>query len=43
MLRAADALEQSSGMRPVGLRTPSWDFSPNTLPIEGMGLRTTPR
>ena len=39
MLRAADALERVSGVRPVGLRTPSWDFSPHTLRIEKeMGL-----
>lgn len=39
MLRSADTLEQISGQRPVGLRTPSWDFSPNTLRIEReMGL-----
>jgi len=34
MFRATDALEQITGVRPVGLRTPSWDFSPNTLRIE---------
>ena len=34
MFRAADALETVTGTRPVGLRTPSWDFSPNTLRIE---------
>jgi len=33
-LRAADTLEQITGTRPVGLRTPSWDFSPATLRIE---------
>jgi peptidoglycan-N-acetylglucosamine deacetylase len=39
MLRSADALEKITGVRPVGLRTPSWDFSPNTLAIEKeMGL-----
>jgi peptidoglycan/xylan/chitin deacetylase (PgdA/CDA1 family) len=39
MLRSADTLEQVSGVRPVGLRTPSWDFSWNTLSIEAeMGL-----
>ena len=39
MLRAADALEKIAGIRPVGLRTPSWEFSPNTLAIEKeMGL-----
>ncbi|MDJ0390748.1 polysaccharide deacetylase [Roseomonas sp. E05] len=34
MFRATDALEKITGLRPVGLRTPSWDFSPNTLRIE---------
>lgn len=34
MFRSADTLEKISGVRPVGLRTPSWDFSPNTLKIE---------
>ncbi len=39
MLRSAETLEKISGQRPVGLRTPSWDFSPNTLRIEKeMGL-----
>jgi len=39
MLRSAETLEKVSGQRPVGLRTPSWDFSPNTLRIEAeMGL-----
>lgn len=39
MLRAADALTKVTGTRPVGLRTPSWDFSPHTLSIEKeMGL-----
>jgi peptidoglycan/xylan/chitin deacetylase (PgdA/CDA1 family) len=39
MFRAIDALERTSGVRPVGMRTPSWDFSPNTLAIEKeMGL-----
>ena len=33
-LRAADALEQITGIRPVGMRTPSWDFSPSTLKIQ---------
>ncbi|WP_238858322.1 polysaccharide deacetylase family protein [Faunimonas pinastri] len=37
--RAADVLETITGMRPVGIRTPSWDFSPNTLAItREMGL-----
>jgi peptidoglycan-N-acetylglucosamine deacetylase len=34
MFRATDTLEKITGVRPVGLRTPSWDFSPNTLRIE---------
>ena len=39
MFRAADTLEQVTGVRAVGMRTPSWDFSPNTLAIEKeMGL-----
>jgi len=39
MMRAADTLEEISGQRPVGLRTPSWDFSANTLAIcREMGL-----
>jgi peptidoglycan/xylan/chitin deacetylase (PgdA/CDA1 family) len=39
MLRSAETLETISGVRPVGLRTPSWDFSWNTLQIEQeMGL-----
>lgn len=33
MLRSADALEHVTGVRPVGIRTPSWDFSPATLEI----------
>ena len=32
-LRSADVLEKSTGTRPVGIRTPSWDFSPATLGI----------
>jgi peptidoglycan/xylan/chitin deacetylase (PgdA/CDA1 family) len=32
--RAADTLEKITGKRPVGMRTPSWDFSPVTLAIE---------
>lgn len=39
MLRSADTLERITGVRPVGLRTPSLDFSPNTLRISReMGL-----
>jgi peptidoglycan-N-acetylglucosamine deacetylase len=39
MMRSAETLEKITGVRPVGLRTPSWDFSPNTLRIEQeMGL-----
>lgn len=38
-MRAADVQERVSGQRPVGMRTPSWDFSPNTLAIaREMGL-----
>ncbi|MFD5747254.1 polysaccharide deacetylase [Streptomyces sp. NPDC127033] len=37
--RAADTLERIGGVRPVGIRTPSWDFSPHTLAItREMGL-----
>jgi peptidoglycan/xylan/chitin deacetylase (PgdA/CDA1 family) len=39
LLRAADTLERVGGTRPVGMRTPSWDFSPHTLRIaREMGL-----
>jgi peptidoglycan/xylan/chitin deacetylase (PgdA/CDA1 family) len=31
--RATDTLEQLSGTRPVGIRTPSWDFSHSTLQV----------
>ena len=38
-MRSADTLEKVSGQRPVGIRTPSWDFSPHTLAItQEMGL-----
>jgi peptidoglycan/xylan/chitin deacetylase (PgdA/CDA1 family) len=38
-MRSADVLEKVTGRRPVGIRTPSWDFSPHTLSITGdMGL-----
>ena len=33
ILRSADTLEKVTGKRAVGQRTPSWDFSPNTLRI----------
>ncbi len=37
--RAADTLEAVCGRRPVGIRTPSWDFSQSTLAISReMGL-----
>jgi len=37
--RSADTLERIAGVRPVGIRTPSWDFSPHTLAISReMGL-----
>ena len=40
MFRAADTLEQVTGVRAIGMRTPSWDFSQNTLSIaKEMGLR----
>jgi peptidoglycan/xylan/chitin deacetylase (PgdA/CDA1 family) len=40
MLRSADTLEKVTGVPAVGMRTPSWDFSPHTLPIlMEMGLR----
>jgi peptidoglycan-N-acetylglucosamine deacetylase len=38
--RSADVLEKSTGGRPVGIRTPSWDFTPATLGIiRELGLR----
>lgn len=38
-MRAADVLEKVCGVRPVGIRTPSWDFSAHTLAItREMGL-----
>tara|TARA_Y100000588_G_scaffold191037_1_gene204993 strand:+ start:2872 stop:3783 length:912 start_codon:yes stop_codon:yes gene_type:complete len=38
-MRSADVLEKITGVRPVGIRTPSWDFSPETLSISReMGL-----
>ncbi|MDW8444299.1 MAG: polysaccharide deacetylase family protein [Acetobacteraceae bacterium] len=33
-LRSADVLERITGRRPVGMRTPSWDFSPATVAIQ---------
>jgi peptidoglycan/xylan/chitin deacetylase (PgdA/CDA1 family) len=37
--RSADTLEKVTGRRPVGMRTPSWDFSEVTLAIQReMGL-----
>jgi peptidoglycan/xylan/chitin deacetylase (PgdA/CDA1 family) len=39
MRRAFDTLEKTSGRAPVGVRVPSWDFSPNTLAlIRELGL-----
>jgi peptidoglycan-N-acetylglucosamine deacetylase len=39
MMRSRDALQKLSGRRPVGMRTPSWDYSKNTLQIaQEMGL-----
>jgi peptidoglycan-N-acetylglucosamine deacetylase len=38
-MRSADTLEKICGRRPVGIRTPSWDFSPHTLALsKEMGL-----
>jgi peptidoglycan/xylan/chitin deacetylase (PgdA/CDA1 family) len=38
-LRSSDSLTKITGVRPVGMRTPSWDFSPSTLKIQReMGL-----
>src|SRR5262245_54137315 len=38
--RAIEVLERLSGTRPVGIRTPSWDFSDHTLSIiRELGLR----
>jgi peptidoglycan/xylan/chitin deacetylase (PgdA/CDA1 family) len=38
-MRSADVLERVAGVRPIGIRTPSWDFSPHTLMItRDMGL-----
>jgi len=34
LFRSSDVLEKVTGKRPVGMRTPSWDFSPNTLALE---------
>jgi peptidoglycan/xylan/chitin deacetylase (PgdA/CDA1 family) len=33
LTRAIDHLEEVTGVRPVGYRAPSWNFSPNTLGI----------
>ncbi|MFI6296545.1 polysaccharide deacetylase [Nonomuraea sp. NPDC050790] len=38
--RAADTLEKLTGTRPVGIRTPAWEFSDHTLAItRELGLR----
>jgi len=38
-MRCADTLEKVCGVRPLGIRTPSWDFSPHTLAnTRDMGL-----
>lgn len=38
-LRAGEVLEKVTGVKPVGIRTPSWDFSETTLSItREMGL-----
>lgn len=31
--RATDVLERQAGVRPIGIRTPSWDFSDSTLTV----------
>jgi peptidoglycan/xylan/chitin deacetylase (PgdA/CDA1 family) len=33
MRRAIETLTQMTGKKPVGLRTPSWDFSPSTMKL----------
>jgi len=33
MKRALDTLERLTGKRPVGMRTPSWDYSPYTIKL----------
>jgi peptidoglycan/xylan/chitin deacetylase (PgdA/CDA1 family) len=33
MQRALDTLEKAAGRRPVGMRTPSWDYSPSTIKL----------
>jgi peptidoglycan-N-acetylglucosamine deacetylase len=33
LLRSVDVIERLSGSRPVGIRTPQWDFSENTLEL----------
>jgi peptidoglycan/xylan/chitin deacetylase (PgdA/CDA1 family) len=39
LTRAASALETITGSRPVGMRTPSWDYSPHTIEIaQKLGL-----
>ena len=39
MKRASDTLQEISGTRPTGLRTPSWDYSPHTMKlIRELGL-----
>ena len=40
MLRSADTLEQITGLRPAGLRTPSFEIGPNTLRLaREIGIR----
>jgi peptidoglycan/xylan/chitin deacetylase (PgdA/CDA1 family) len=39
MKRSMDTLTEIAGKKPVGIRTPSWDYSPNTLKlIQELGL-----
>lgn len=43
-LRSADVLERSTGARPRGIRTPSWDFTPPPSTSSGSwASSTTPR
>jgi peptidoglycan/xylan/chitin deacetylase (PgdA/CDA1 family) len=39
MRRASEALARITGRKPVGMRTPSWDYSPSTIKLaQEMGL-----
>ena len=43
VFRSADTLERLTGVRPVGLRTPSWDFSDATLSVASSGTLASSR